>query len=81
MPRQVESFDSDATGFGGNGEFRYRQLACGYQAWSGGAVDIALRHGITLKAEVINGIAGRATVRNPHLLRPRLERDVESVRQ
>ncbi len=52
-----------------------------YETWTGRAVEIALRDQVTVETEVIDGFAGRASVRDPHLLRPRLEGDVKSVRQ
>ena len=81
MPREIEVFDRDAVRFGSNGQFRNRQLPRRNQTRPWRAIEIALRDRIALKSEVIDGIAGWASVRDPHLLRPRFECDVERVGQ
>ncbi len=57
------------------------KLPCGYEAWAGRPVEVALRDHVAVEAEVIDAVAGRASIRDPHLLRPRLEGDVKRVRQ
>ncbi|MEO9593377.1 hypothetical protein [Rhodopirellula bahusiensis] len=81
VPREVKVFDRDAVRLGRNGQFLDRQLPRWNKTRPGRAIEIALRDRVALKSEVIDGIACWASVRDPHLLRPRLECDVERVRQ